>query len=140
MKSAFELRPLVEADIPLLQTLSISGVDVESMVGGQRYMGWADMGKGFEPAAIVDVNETIYVIEPHITWFPWTSNKTQYLAFKWFIEIQDKTVFMPILKEVCGFYDQWVKRGLLRKIGVLKVSKEAGEEIHMYQKIEVDNE
>lgn len=46
---------------------------------------------------------------------------------------QGKTVFLIILKEHASFYEQWLKRGVLRKVGVLYVAEAATDEVHMYQ-------
>lgn len=135
MKSAFEIRPLTPEDLPILTIAAAQGVDLTPMTGGERFLGWGHTKFGFAPIAIVDVNETPYVVEPHITWFPWATIREKYEALKWYLASMDKTVFFIVLKEHSGFYEQLTKRRFLRKIGVLFVPKEAGEEIHMYQKV-----
>lgn len=135
MKSAFEIRPVTADDLPVLVMAESMGTDLTPLAGGQRYMGWGHTEKyGFAPMAVLDVNETEYVIEPHITWLPWVSAREICAAFKWFIETRRKVVFLIILKQHHKFYEHWVKRGLLKKVGVLPVPAEAGEEIHMYHK------
>ena len=129
-----ELRPLVAEDLPILQIAAMQGVDIEPLPGSERFMGWCDTKIGFAPIAVIDCIQTDHVVEPHVTWLPWATKKEIYEGFKWFINIWEKTVFLTILKEHAGFYEQCVKRGILRKIGILEVPQ-AEQEIHMYQRV-----
>lgn len=90
--------------------------------------------KGSQQIAVVDFKETPFVIEPHVQWMD-CSMRDKYLSFKWAINGWKKTVFLIVSKENIEFYEQWVKRGLLRKVGALTIPQ-AKEEIHMYQKVE----
>jgi hypothetical protein len=140
MKRVFEFRPITEADRPVLSMAAMQGVDLSPMVGGNRFLGWGETKHGFAPIALMDVKETDFVIEPHVTWFPWVSARQRVEAFTWALSVWKKVVFLIIAKEHSAFYEHFLHKGLLRKVGVLHVQKEAGEEIHMYQKIGGINE
>jgi hypothetical protein len=138
MKSVHrELRAASMDDLPLLQLAAMKGVDINPLDGYERILGWAETKKGFLPIAIIDLKQTPYVVEPHVSWMPWATPRDISEGFKWFIKQFNKTVFITSVKQSSGFYELMVKRKILRKIGVLEV-KEASEEIHFYQRI--DNE
>lgn len=134
MKSGFEFRPITSDDLPLLHIAVAQGVSLDPIVGGAQYLGWGPTEFGHAPIALMDVKETEYVIEPHVTWMPWATPRTRVGALRWALSTWDKVVFLIIAKEHNSLYEQFTKRRILRKVGVLHVQKEAGEEIHMYQK------
>lgn len=135
MKSVHrELRAPSMEDLPLLQLAAMKGVDINPLEGYERVLGWAETKKGFLPIAIIDLKQTPYVVEPHVSWMPWASSRDIYEGFKWFVGQFNKTVFITAVKQNCSFYEMMVKRGILRKIGFLEV-KEASDEIHFYQRI-----
>lgn len=115
MKSVYEFR---------------AGQSTDLIDGTGRIVCW----KGDVPIAIVDYKETEYVLEPHVTWLE-CSLRDKYQSFKWALDSWKKTVFLIVSKENASLYEQFLNRGLLTKVGVLVVPK-AGEEIHMYQKVE----
>ncbi|TVM02754.1 MAG: hypothetical protein CV087_08805 [Candidatus Brocadia sp. WS118] len=138
MKSVYRaLKPITEADKPLLMLAELQGVDITPLAGADRVLGWAETKNGYMPIAVIDLVQTPYVVEPHVSWLPWASPRDKYEGFIWFIRQFDKTVFITVLKKYNDFHEMLVKRKILRKIGVLEV-KQASEQIHFYQRI--DNE
>lgn len=128
--------PLDESFIPLLHAAAMAGCDVTPTIAGQRYVGFGHGKYGYGPVCLVDVTETAYVAEPHVIWFPWCPPKERIRAFKWSMEYfgTAKQVLVIVLKQYKDFYEHFVERGVLRKIGQIdNLPAEAGEEIHMYQ-------
>lgn len=110
-------------------------VDISPMVGGaERYIGFGNTKHGYGPACIVDLAGTDYMAEPHVTWFPWTTPANRIVNFKWAMEHLAKTreVMLTVEKSQKKFFEHFVKKGILRKVGYLKNLPEV-EEIHMYQ-------
>lgn len=136
MKSEFEFRPVTDDDIPVLQIAEMRGVSLAPMVDGVRFLAYGQTEYGFAPIALLDVKETEYVIEPHVTWMPWVSMRQKFESIKWAFSQWEKkkVIFLIVLKEYNALYEQFVKRKYLRKVGILKIQKEAGSEIHMYQR------
>ena len=109
-------------------------VDVSPMVNGERFIGFGNTESGYGPACIVDLAGTDYVAEPHVTWFPWTTRANRVVNFKWAMEhlAQTREVMLVVQKSQNKFFEHFVKRKLLRKIGSINHLPEI-EEIHMYQ-------
>jgi len=104
--------------------------------GAQRFLGWADTERGFAPACIIDLKETPYVAEPHVTWFPWVNARQRIECFKWAMAqfSEGREVLLIVANNQKGFFEHFTKRGLLRKAGnIVNLPEEAGSEIHMYQ-------
>lgn len=127
----------------LLVALGLSGVDVSPKVAGaDRLVGYGDTRYGYGPACIIDLLGTQYVLEPHITWAPWTTAAQRIGHFKWFIATARKThhLLFNVEKKEIKFFEHFKKRGLIRKIGVIE-ELQIVDEIHMYQvKKEPSNE
>lgn len=138
MKSEFrKIVPISDEHAPIVAMASFKGVNVEPVIeGGSRFIGYGQSTHGFAPICIVDVKETPYVAEPHVTWLPWVSNKEKIRAFMFAMRYYSngKQVLLIIGKDQMSFFEHFVKSGVLRKIGVMdNLPKEAGEEIHFYQ-------
>lgn len=119
----------------LLTTLALTGVDVTPVVGGAtRLIGYGATKYGYAPACILDIVQTPYVTEPHIIWFPWVTPSQRLSHFKWAVTLMRKThqVLFNVEKKHISFFEHFVKRGLLRKIGSI-TDLPIVEEIHMYQ-------
>lgn len=112
----------------------LSGTDIELCPGAERFIGYGDTKYGYGPACIVDVAGTDYVAEPHVTWFPWVSSKNMIVNFTWAMSFlaQKKQVFLITEKKENHFFEHFVKKGLLRKVGYLENIPKI-EEVHMYQ-------
>lgn len=119
----------------LLAALALSGVDTTPVVGGAtRLIGYGETKHGYGAACILDLVGTEYVIEPHIIWFPWVSASQRIKHFKWAIELLRTThhLMFNVQKSQIVFFEHFVKKGLIRKIGVIE-DLPIVEEIHMYQ-------
>lgn len=119
----------------LLAALALEGIDTSPVVGGAtRLVGYGATKHGFGPACLLDLIGTEYVMEPHIIWFPWTTPQQRIAHFRWAIELMRGThhLLFNVEKSQIGFFEHFVKRGLLRKIGVIE-DLPIVEEIHMYQ-------
>lgn len=127
------LIPVNESHNALIYAAALAGIDV-SAIQGERFIGYGDTAHGYGPACIVDVAGTDYVAEPHVTWFPWTTPANRIVNFKWAMNYlaQTRQVMLIVEKSEMKFFEHFVKRGLLRKIGYLK-DLPIVEEIHMYQ-------
>lgn len=112
----------------------VEGIDVSSVAGGERFIGYGDTKYGYAPACILDVVGTPYVAEPHVIWFPWTSAADRIVNFKWAMKYlaESREVFLTVQKDQIKFFEHFVKRGLLRKVGYLE-NMPIVDEIHMYQ-------
>lgn len=120
---------------PIIYAAMMEDVDVSPMVGGaERYIGYGNTKHGYGPACIVDVAGTDYVAEPHVTWFPWTTPANRIVNFKWAMAhfAESREVMLTVEKSQKKFFEHFVKRGILRKVGYLKNMPEV-DEIHMYQ-------
>lgn len=129
------LEYLGEHHAALLAALSLCGIDVSPVVGGAtRLVGYGETRHGYGPACLVDLIHTQYVMEPHIIWFPWTTPSQRMKHFKWAmgLMVQTHQVLFNVEKAQIGFFEHFVKRGLLRKIGFIS-DLPIVEEIHMYQ-------
>lgn len=124
-----------EAHAPILFAAAMEGVDISPMVGAKaRYIGYGETKHGYGPCCILDIAGTDYMSEPHVTWFPWTTPANHIAHFKWAMEelAQDKEVMLIVEKGQKNFFEHFVRRGILRKVGYLK-NIPIHEEIHMYQ-------
>lgn len=124
-----------EAHAKLLYAAMLDGVDVSPMVGGaERYIGYGATKHGYGPACIMDLAGTEYVAEPHVTWFPWTSPGNRIVNFNWAMKhlAQTREVFLAVEKSQMKFFEHFVKKGVLRKVGHLE-NLPIVEEVHMYQ-------
>lgn len=106
--------------------------NVEPMEGATRYIVYV----GDKAVGVGDVRENQVVIEPHITWLSGVTKRQMSEAFleglRHFGRI--KNVVLSVTLSNCSFYDQWVKRGLLRKVGFIEgIDFENIGEIHIYQ-------
>lgn len=105
---------------------------IDPMPGAVRYIVYV----GKKAVGVGDVRENMAVAEPHITWFKEATLREMCIAFLEGIRFfaKEKPVVLSVTKENYDFYDQWVRRGLLRKIGkVIDIEFGDIEEIHMYQ-------
>lgn len=118
---------------PLLIAAAAEGIDVKS-IGGVRYIGYGRTKHGPGPICIFDVVGTQYVAEPHVTWFPWVNADEKVKSFKWAIRqlAKDKEVLLNVQKDQIAFFEHFVKKGFLRKIGFIK-NLPIVDEVHMYQ-------
>ena len=113
----------------------LEGIDASPVVGGaERYIGFGKTKYGNGPVCILDVIGTEFVAEPHVTWFPWTSAANKIVNFKWAMLYLSKTreVMINVEKKEKDFFEHFVKKGLLRKVGYLE-NLPIVDEIHMYQ-------
>lgn len=110
------------------------GVDVSNCNGGYRLIGYGDTKYGYGPACIVDLTGTSVVVEPHVTWFPWTRPKDRIANFLWAMQhlSQSAEVMLVVQKSQNTFFEHFVKKSILRKIGLINRIPEL-EEIHLYQ-------
>lgn len=132
---AHNLEPYTDAHACILSAAALEGVDTSPMVGGaDRFIAFGKTKYGYGPGCILDLVSTPYVVEPHVTWFPWVSLKDRYLHFKWAMEYlgAEKEVFLTVTKEQKVFFDHFVEKKLLRKVGYIN-NLPIVEEIHMYQ-------
>ena len=131
------LEPISPLHKPILDAAILEGIDVSPVVGGaERYMGYGETKYGYGPCCILDMIKTDYVIEPHIIWMPWIKNAHRIGHFKWAMETmsKDHQVLLNIEKSQIKFFEHFVKKGILRKIGHIN-KLPIVEEIHMYQYI-----
>lgn len=129
------LEVLSDIHAPILAAAALEGVDVSATLGAvERYVCYGRTKYGYGPIGIMDIVGTQYVAEPHMTWFTWTSDVSRVTGFKRAMEYLAKTreVFLTVEKKEAAFFDRFVKRGLLRKVGFLE-DMPIVEEIHMYQ-------
>lgn len=120
---------------PILFAAAAEEVDISPMASANaRYIGYGNTRHGYGPACIVDLAGTDYMAEPHVTWFPWTTPANRIVNFKWAMEhlAQDKEVMLIVEKNQKQFFEHFVKRKVLRKVGYLK-NIPIHDEIHMYQ-------
>lgn len=112
----------------------MAGVDVEPTVAAQRFVGYGQTKFGPGPICFLDVAGTEYVAEPHVTWFPWVSPSERILSFKWAVKYlaESREVLLTVQKDQISFFEHFVKRGFLRKVGYIKDLPIVGE-VHMYQ-------
>lgn len=119
----------------ILFAAAMDNTDISPMVGGgERFIGFGHTKHGYGPACIMDLAGTDYMAEPHVTWFPWTTPANRIVNFKWAMEHLAKTreVMLTVEKSQKKFFEHFVKKGLLRKVGYLK-NIPLVDEIHMYQ-------
>jgi len=118
----------------LLAAAALEGVDVEPAVAAIRYIGFGETKHGYGPACILDMAGTEYVAEPHITWFPWTTPSQRIAHFKWAMDWMSKSqeILFTVQKDQISFFEHFVKKGMLRKVGYLD-NMPIVEEVHMYQ-------
>ena len=129
------LEYIAERHAPILAAAAMEGVDVSPAIGGAtRLIGYGSTKHGYGPACILDITSTDYVMEPHIIWLPWTSVADRVAHFKWAMELMSQThqVLMNVEKKYIKFFEHFVKKGLLRKIGYID-NLPIVEEVHMYQ-------
>lgn len=135
MKLARNLEHVGPQHQGLLAALALEGIDTAPVVGGAtRLVGYGDTKYGYGPACILDLIGTEYVLEPHIIWLPWTSSAQRVAHFKWAVERMRGThhLLFNVEKKQTEFFEHFVRRGMLRKIGVIE-DLPIVEEIHMYQ-------
>lgn len=118
----------------LLYAAALSGCDLTPAVGGDRFIGYGDTKYGYGAACVLDIVGTPYVAEPHVIWFPWTTPANRIVNFKWAMSYLAETreVLLTVEKSQIKFFEHFVKRGILRKVGFL-ADMPLVEEIHMYQ-------
>lgn len=137
------LEPFDEvAHTGILYAAALEGIDISPMVGqAQRFIGYGATKEGYGPACIVDLAGTDYCAEPHVTWFPWTTPTNRIANFKWAMEYlsKDKQVLLTVQKSEIKFFEFFVRKKILRKVGYLK-DLPLVEEIHMYQYERSSNE
>lgn len=119
----------------ILQSARMSGCDIgQKIQGATRLIGYGNTIYGYGPACLIDLVSTEHVYEPHVTWFPWTSAADKIKNFKWAMNLMaiDHEVLLHIEKKQKLFFDHFVKKNFLRKIGFIE-NLPIVEEIHMYQ-------
>ena len=118
----------------ILYAAALEDTDIAPLPGGVRYIGYGDTAHGYGPACIVDDTGTNYMAEPHVTWFPWTTKANRIVNFKWAMShlAETRQVLLTVEKSQIKFFEHFVKRGILRKVGHLEDIPEV-DEIHMYQ-------
>lgn len=128
------LEPYNQTHDALLYAAALSDVDVSPAVQGVRYVGYGETKYGYGPCCILDLAGTAYLAEPHVTWFPWTTPRQRIGHFKWYLEQVGKNseVMLTVQKNQINFFEHFVKRNLLRKIGHIE-NLPIVEEVHMYQ-------
>lgn len=120
---------------PLLAAAALAGVDMEPVIAGAtRIVGYGNTKTGYGPACLIDLIQTEYVCEPHVIWFPWVRPQDKIINFKWAMNLMAQThhVLLNIEKKHIAFFEHFVKKGYMRKIGVIE-DLPIVEEIHMYQ-------
>lgn len=120
---------------PILAAAALEGVDTSAVIqGATRLIGYGDTKYGYGAACILDIVQTPYVMEPHVIWFPWLRPSQRIAHFKWAMELMAEThqVLLNIEKKHIPFFEHFVKKGFLRKIGFID-NLPIVEEIHMYQ-------
>lgn len=135
MKLEHSLEYLAPHHAPILSAAELSGVDTEAVVNGAtRLIGYGNTKYGYGPACIIDVIATEYVMEPHVIWFPWVSPADKIVNFKWAMRLMIEThqVLLNVEKKYIPFFEHFVKKGFLRKIGYIE-NLPIVDEIHMYQ-------
>lgn len=135
MKSAHSLEYYEPRHEPVLQAARLAGADLEAKVqGATRLVGFGNTKHGYGPACVIDLIHTQYVMEPHVTWFPWTSAADRIVNFKWAMSLMAEShqVLLNVEKKYQSFFDHFAKKGFLRKIGYIE-NLPLVEEIHMYQ-------
>lgn len=135
MKSEHSLEYLAPHHEGILAAAALAGCDLEPCVqGATRIVGYGNTRHGYGPACLIDLIQTEYVCEPHVTWFPWISVADKIVNFKWAMNLMAEThhVLLNVEKKQASFFDHFVKKGYMRKIGVIEDLPEV-EEIHMYQ-------
>ena len=135
MTSERSLEYFADHHMPILAAAAMEGVDTTPVVGGAtRLIGYGDTKHGYGAACILDIVQSPYVMEPHVTWFPWTRPSQRIAHFKWVMDLMTQTheVLLNVEKKHISFFEHFVKKGLLRKIGFIN-NLPIVEEIHMYQ-------
>lgn len=135
MKSEHSLEYYSPHHAPILAAAALSGVDTEPIIqGATRLIGYGATKYGYGAACIIDLIYTDYVMEPHVIWFPWVSVANKIVNFKWAMNLMSEThqVLLHIEKKQKNFFDHFVKKNFLRKIGHIE-NLPVVEEIHMYQ-------
>lgn len=135
MKLARNLEYVEPRHIPILAAAALDGVDTTPVIqGATRLMGYGATKYGYGPACVLDIIQTDYVMEPHIIWLPWTSPQQRIAHFKWAMELMTQThqVLLNVEKKHINFFEHFVKKGILRKIGFIE-NLHIVDEIHMYQ-------
>ena len=120
--------------IGIIYAAALEEVDITPCVDGERFIGYGSTKYGYGPACILDLISTQYVAEPHVTWFPWTTTANRIVNFKWAMKhlAETREILLTVEKKQIEFFEHFVKKGLLRKVGYLK-NLPLVEEIHMYQ-------
>lgn len=119
----------------ILAALELEGIDTSPVVGGAtRLIGYGKTKHGYGPACLLDIIHTDHTMEPHIIWFPWTSASQRISHFKWAMSLMAQThqILFNVEKKEISFFEHFVKKGLLRKIGYIE-NLPIVEEVHMYQ-------
>lgn len=135
MKSGHSLEYLAPHHDGILAAAALQGCDLEAVVpGATRIVGYGDTKYGYGPACLIDLLQTAYTCEPHVIWFPWTTTANKIVNFKWAMNLMAEThhVLLNVEKSQASFFDHFVKKGYMRKVGVIEDLPEV-EEIHMYQ-------
>lgn len=127
--------PLDETHNNVLAAAQAAGVDTTPLYGALRSIYYGDTIYGYGPVAIIDTVGTNYIPEPHVTWFPWVSNRNKVKNFNGYIQIvRDNNTQIMIITSLAEnkFYEHFVKRKQLRKIGHMIGVPEI-KEVHFYQ-------
>lgn len=129
-----KLEHINESHAGIIMAAGMAGVDISPCPGAIRMIGYGDTNYGYGPACIIDLCGTEFVAEPHVTWFPWVGAKDKIRNFKWSMDYlyKERQVFIMTEKSEKDFFEHFVKKGLLRKVGYLDNLPEV-EQVHMYQ-------
>lgn len=116
-------------------TAVLDGIDTQACVpGAERLIGYGNTKHGYGPACFIDIVKTDYVMEPHVTWFSWVRPQDMIINFRWAMNKMAEThhVLLNVEKKQAKFFEHFVKKGFMRKVGVIE-DLPLVEEIHMYQ-------
>lgn len=126
------LRQLEEKHSKFMEELAQSGIETAQRVGAFRCIA-EDNEK---PIGLVDFWEDEAFVEPHIDWHPKATKREKYRVFVAGMNdfLGFKSVILKVADSETPFFDMWVKRGALRKVGILEdVSIGNVKELHIYQ-------
>jgi len=135
MSLEHKLVPISSEHLGLLYAAALDGVDISPCIGGLRSIYYGDTEHGYGPVAIVDTAGTEYLLEPHVTWFPWVNKRFRIINFKRYLTTvgaNGQQIMILVQKEEIAFFEHFVKRGLLRKVGYLN-NLPIVDETHIYQ-------
>lgn len=108
------------------------GMDIRSLIGAEPLIVTVE---GL-PIGICNLIEAEGMLEPHVVWHPEATMRQKYVGFlNGMKELgARKNVLLMAIEDQKDFYEMWVERGVLRKVGVIEDIPEKNViNIHMYQ-------